>query len=144
MGTKHVFYFKPLYHWAHKNTRFCISLPRRYTLNVIVNCYHQFYKLQVLSFFLCVVKNTPVYVLFKFLTWSLLLFFFSNHRFRYLHVLEKMHNFFVNVFKKSAINLWIINCFDLICNKCRTRGKNVGVHKWKLLSLVMKSIYQSF
>lgn len=29
MGLKHVFYFYPLYHWAHKkNTRFCIYLVR--------------------------------------------------------------------------------------------------------------------
>lgn len=52
MGLKHVFYFYPLYHWAHKKCAFqYISRPLRYTLNVIVNCYHQFYKLQVLFFF---------------------------------------------------------------------------------------------
>lgn len=76
MGLKHVFYFYPLYHWAHKKIRVSVYFS---SASVHAKCDRKLLPsiLQTSSaVFLCVeVNKKPVYVLFKILTWSLLLIF---------------------------------------------------------------------
>lgn len=82
MGLKHVFYFYPLYHWAHKKIRVSVYIS---SASVHAKCDRKLLPLILQTssaVFLCVeVNKKPVYVLFKILTWSLLLFF-CNLRFR--------------------------------------------------------------
>lgn len=64
MGLKHVFYFYPLYHWAHKKYISSASVHAKCDRKLLPLI------LQTSSaVFLCVeVNKKPVYVLFKILT----------------------------------------------------------------------------
>lgn len=76
MGLKHVFYFYPLYHWAHKKIRVSVYIS---SASVHAKCDRKLLPsiLQTSSagIFVCGGKKKTVYVLFKILTWSLLLIF---------------------------------------------------------------------
>lgn len=76
MGLKHVFYFYLLYHWTHKKIRVSVYIS---SASVHAKCDRKLLPsiLQTSSavFFCVEVNKKPVYVLFKILTWSLLLIF---------------------------------------------------------------------